>query len=149
MIHIVIGAEGEYSDRHEYIAGAFTDIEVAKKLVIEKTATGRQRAVERMRWLDKRKALSDKLKQDKINAVDAKTLAYYGRDYLPSRLTWLSNVEQDELDRQMGPYPEAIEYDQYYVVSVPVDEWGRWEELYEENKGTSSYFEYRKAGKVS
>jgi hypothetical protein len=67
MMHVVIGSQGEYSDREEYVAGVFTDLEVAKKLIIEKAAVGRRRA-------------------------------------------------------------HYVEYDKFYVVSVPVDEWGRWED---------------------
>ncbi len=128
-LHVVIGIEGEYSEKNEYVAGVFTDIEVARNLIEWKTAAGRQRSEERRVWFAKRQALSDKLKAQKLESVDEKTMAYFGREWLPSKYTMPSREEQEEMDSLVGPYPPEIEYDVFYVVSVPVlDQWGRWED---------------------
>jgi len=63
--YVVIGVEGEYSDREEYVAGIFTDKKIACHLIEEKSAFGRQRALEISEWHRKRGQLREDLTKQK------------------------------------------------------------------------------------
>ncbi len=108
-IHVVIGWEGEYSDRQEYVAGAFWDLETAKRHILEKTAEGRKAAQKRDAWIERRYQLENAAREAKRG---------------------LNAEEEEEISRQMGgPCPRQINYDNYYVVSLPIGEWGKWYEF--------------------
>ncbi len=128
-LHVVIGIEGEYSDKEEYVAGIFTDRQTAQNLILQKTAEGRQRATERNNWLVKMARLRAELKEKKVEAVSPEIMSYYGKDYLPRSLMEPTGEELAEIEQEAGPYPGHIEYDSYYIVAVPLNVWGRWEAL--------------------
>jgi len=129
ILYVVIGSRGEYSDREEYVAGVFENKVTACNLIQEKTALGRRRALDRQKWIDTRCGLVNEAKKTKRNLVTQEDLAYYGEEYLPSRLRDLTPEEQAIINEKVGPIPRAIEYDTFYVVSVPVNKWGQWSEF--------------------
>lgn len=119
-VHVVIGVEGEYSEREEYVAGVYGDRATAEALVIEKTAAGRARAQERNDWKERRKRL--------IEAAEEAKITPEMRSYYAFPQGHLADEDLREISQELGPIPEYIQYDCYYVVTVPMNRWGRWTE---------------------
>lgn len=132
-LHVVIGADGEYSSREEWVAGVFTDLEVAQERIIVETAHGRERALERFRWLEKQKELLEAARKKKITP---EMLSYYGESWVPRMA--LTDDEMHAIAEEMGPLPRAVDYNNYYIVTVPLNEWGVWNEYSEECKDAAS-----------
>lgn len=124
-VHVVIGWNGEYSDREEWVAGVFEDFEVAKRLVIGKTAAGRQRANDRQKWMETRRR---KVDAAEIAKLTPELKSYYG---FPMDHVRLTVEEMAAINAEMGPFPEHIEYADYYIVCVPMNEWGEWRDYAE------------------
>ena len=125
ILHVVIGSEGEYSDRVEWVAGVFDDRKEAERLVTAQTEVGRARANERYEWASKLESLKKKAQEEKNKTITPEMRAYYA---YPEERTRLTNDEINMLIQGLGPMPSNIGYDTYYIVDVPFNEWGRWED---------------------
>jgi len=120
-LYVVLGNEGEYSDRIVYVAGVFENREEACKLIAEMTAVGRANALIIEEWQKKRKELCDRAREAKITPEMRSYYAY------PEGHVSLTPEEYAEINAQIGPSPSRLDYDTFDIYQVPINEWGRWE----------------------
>jgi hypothetical protein len=106
-LYVVIVETGEYSDRNDWIGGVFDSCEVAKKTLIKKAAAARQQRIDYENWRNKRWAICCELS----GVTDI----------------WKLNDEQRaEVDRRVGAEPVGENGDNFYLVEVPLNEWGQF-----------------------
>lgn len=106
FVYVVVGTEGEYSERTEWIAGVFQTEEEARHLAIMKL----------------QEELAEAAIQNPItNAWIIR--ARDDRDLFPGPGQW----DLEKAEAKYGPYPEYIDpADDYTVVKVPFGQWGRY-----------------------
>lgn len=104
---MIIVETGEYSDRNDWIGGVFDSCEVAKKMIIEKAAAVRQQQIDYENWCNKQLVVC--------------------RELFGNIVMWKLNDEQRaEIDRRVGAAPVGEIGDNFYLVEVPLNEWGQF-----------------------
>lgn len=107
MVYVIMASTGEYSDRVEWICGIYRDEEVAKTLIEERSAAAREATSEYERWCAKRSGIVG-WGWPVPPEIDARVLA------------------------ECGPVPKNGEADGFWLVSVPMEVWGRFDEYRQE-----------------
>lgn len=105
MVYVVIVETGEYSSRNDWIGGVFTIRADAERYIMEKSAAARQQSVDYSAWCRKRWDISKRIWGD----------------------GWRSEPEeQKRLESEAGKPPEGESGEGFYLVEVPLNEWGQF-----------------------
>lgn len=105
-VYVVIGTEGEYSDRHVWVAGVFADKARAIAMAEAAKLTDRDNYI---RWREWTAEFAERLKAS-------------GEKYLFDQRAALAH----RLGMSSEPVTGAPDAD-YTVATVPMDTWGRWD----------------------
>lgn len=102
-VWVIVGSRGEYSDRCEWVAGVFTDKAAAISLAEEKLRASKA---------------ADALHAEWIRCMRA----------TPGYVFLVPFTEEQEARvlKCCGPYPPDGDADDYTVIEVPLNEWGRF-----------------------
>ena len=130
MIYVVMASEGDYSDRVEWVCGAFESPEQAKALVDEKSRVSREAEQAKDLWWERYRSCVPKVCHETNMAQIRSWRA-------PNSLTPEQHAEITRHDAaeaafkaEYGEAP-APEADEFWAVAVPLGEWGRWDRWHE------------------
>jgi hypothetical protein len=111
VLYVVKADKGDYEDRRDWIAFAtFDKGEAARRAKAMKLLTEKQNTA-RWDWMNGFQAF--------VRSFPGPEVHPHQREYQRRLLAW--NTEHPE-----PPVPEA---DDYEVVAVPMDQWGKWDAL--------------------
>lgn len=110
MLYVVIVETGEYSDRCDWVGGIFDDKETAQRMIVEKSAAAREFQLRQDEW-------------------DIKCRAVWKR--FPYNWSYTAGTESNPernaaIEREVGPRPEGQGGDRFYLIEVPLNQWGEF-----------------------
>jgi hypothetical protein len=110
MVYVVIVETGEYSDRSDWVGGVFVDKEVAQRMIEVKSALAREQSQRYHAWLVKQWAIRERFPKPECWHNDGPTL--------------------EAIEREAGPAPRGESGDRFYLVEVPLNQWGQYNFTY-------------------
>lgn len=110
IVYIVMASSGEYSDRVEWVCWVGRDADEAKRLAEHWDAIAREYGQLWMRWLNGRAAAADVVMRTGDWTTDQVVEAQKAYD--------AASPKPDT--------PNPIPADRYWVVAVPMGQWGEW-----------------------
>lgn len=121
MLYVVIVETGEYSDRCDWVGGVFDNKEAAQRMVVEKSAAAREHRQAADAWSRRYQEEFYKRGISKYSVNYTLFGTLFGTPSI-EQLTYDAAVRQ--LRDDLGPEPEGESGDRFYLVEVPLNQWG-------------------------
>lgn len=140
-VYVVVGSVGDYSERVEWVAGVFDDKAAAIEIATAKLREARAADAVNVEYQRRKRAFADSLEHP-LRPAEPRASAHLG-DFLRSNPKAELEAHEDAMkayrdamaayyaaiDAECGPCPKAGDADDYTVVEVGMNTWGRWENV--------------------
>jgi hypothetical protein len=123
LVYVVLGEQGEYSDRSVWVSGVFTSEETAKEFMKERMAISRKW----QNWNSKYRSLLFNLQ----NKFEKDTGNYSWK--IDGMTHKLQSQAREEIEKLWGPEPEVEAAEGCSLFAVPLNEWVSLNSIFEEN----------------